>query len=219
MIQAAALLASLAVPVLAADVCLPVPGIGCYFAPDSAPVDAPLLVFLRGHHPAYGPSVPAGKYLESSRQAFDSFGLGKIARSKALVLLVTYRSALAVTNTDLAELAKDKKRTFSKTILAAHSGAYTGLTATLDGGLSPSRVILLDSFYGGDDGLAQKLQRLISAGTGCAGFYTPHNKANYDAAFKNSIACGVDRFHNDDQHNPAVGRCLADYLDGRSCKP
>ncbi len=224
MLRAVALLASLAVlaaPALAADKetdCLPVPGIGCWYAPDGAPADAPLLVYLRGHHPAYGPSVPPEQYLDSSRRAFSMFGLEAIARGKGAVLLVTYRSGLGVTPADIAALALTAKRSFPKTFVAAHSGGYKALEATLAAGVVPSRVVLLDSFYGADDGLAQTLQRLISTGTGCAGFYTPHNKANYDAAFKNGISCVIDAFDSDSQHNPAVGRCLAGYLEGRSCK-
>ncbi len=198
--------------------CLPLAGIGCWFVPESAPADAPLLVYLRGHHPSLGANVPAGQWLASSRQAFGAYDLGRTASDKRVAVLVTYRSGLGVTEADLAALAKESKRTFSTTILAAHSGGYVGLGRTLDAGLSVSRVIMLDNFYGaGGDGLAQKLQRVISSGAGCAGFYTPHNKKNYDTGYKNAIHCSIDGLGSDAQHNPAVGRCLSGYLDGRSC--
>jgi hypothetical protein len=62
-----------------------------------------------------------------------------------------------------------------------------------------------------------KLQRRISAGTACSGFYTPHNEKNYETGYKRAIQCSIDAMKSNDQHNPAVGRCLGGYLDGRSC--
>lgn len=224
MLRRASLLAALTVLTTAANAqvkdadCLPLAGVGCWFAPEGAPADAPLLVYLRGHHPGHGPNVPAGQWLASSRQAFGAYELGRTARDKRIVVLVTYRSGLGVKAGDLAALAEESKRTFTKTILAAHSGGYVGLGATLDYGMNPSRIVMLDNFYGaGGGGLASKLQRLISAGSSCAGFYTPHNKKNYDSGYKNAVACAVDGLSSDAQHNAAVGRCLGGYLDGRSC--
>lgn len=224
MIRSTALLAALAVLPMAAHAqvkdtdCLPLAGIGCYYAPEGLPLDAPLLVYLRGHHPSLGPNVPAGQFLASARQAFAFYELGRIAQEKQVVVLVTYRSGLGVTDADLAPLAQETKRTFSKTMLAAHSGGYVGLGRTLDSGLAAARIVMLDDFYGaGSDGLALKLQRRISAGAACAGFYTPHNKKNYDTGYKGSIQCFIEPLANDAQHNPGVGRCLAGYLDGRSC--
>jgi hypothetical protein len=220
MFRSAALVAALALMAAAARAtdCLPLAGVGCYFIPDDMPEDATLLIYLRGHHPAYGPNVPAGECMASAQQAFAAYELGKTAREKRVAVLVTYRSGLGVKAADLAALAEQSRRTFSKTVLASHSGGYVGLGRTLDSGLTASRVIMLDNFYGaGSDGLAQKLQRLISTGAGCAGFYTPHNKKNYDAGYKNTIQCSIDALGSNDQHNPAVGRCLGGYLDGRSC--
>lgn len=220
MFRSAALAAAMALMAAAAQAadCLPLAGVGCYFIPDGLTEDAPLLVYLRGHHPSLGPNVPAGQFLTSARQAFEFYELGRIAQDKQLVVLVTYRSGLGVTDSDLAALAQESKRSFSKTILAAHSGGYVGLGRTLDSGLAASRIVMLDNFYGaGGDGLALKLQRRISAGTACSGFYTPHNKKNYDTGYKGSIQCAVDALGSDAQHNPGVGRCLGGYLDGRPC--
>lgn len=198
--------------------CLPVPDIGCWYASEGAPADAPLLIYLRGHHPALGADVPKGKALESARQAFEFYGLGRIARANGVAVLVTYRSGIAVSDADVAALAASAKRAFSKTILAAHSGAYVGLGRTLDAGLAFSRVLMLDDFYGaGGGGLSQKLQRAVSGGASCFGFYTPHNKANYTTGYKPVVACRVDEFKSDGEHNPAVERCLGRYLDGLSC--
>ncbi|MCR4294579.1 MAG: hypothetical protein NUW21_03535 [Elusimicrobia bacterium] len=200
------------------EACRPLPGVGCWFAPEGAPPDAPLLVYLRGHHRSHGPNVPAGLWLASSRQAFAAYELGRTAREKGVVVLVTYRSGLGVKAADVAAVAAEAKRTFPTTILAAHSGGYVGLGATLDAGLSPSRVVMLDNFYGaGAGGLTQKLQRAISAGAACAGFHTPHNKKNYDKGYRNAVACSVDAMASDADHGAAVVRCLAGYLDGRSC--
>lgn len=197
--------------------CRPLPGVGCWFAPEDAPPGAPLLVYLRGHHGTHGPNVPPGLWLESSRRAFAAFELGRIAREKRLVVLVTYRSGLGVTPGDLAAVAADSKRTFPATILAAHSGGYVGLGKTLDSDLTPSRIVMLDNFYGaGGNGLAAKLQRAISRGAACSGFHTPHNKKNFESGYRN-VACAVDALGSDAQHNAAVGRCLGGYLDGRSC--
>lgn len=216
----AAALAFLPAPALAAEAedCLPLPGIGCWFAPEGAAADAPLLVYLRGHHGTYGADVPAARWLASSRQAFAAYDLGRIAAQKGVVVLVTYRSGLGVRPEDVAALAAESKRTFPRTIVAAHSGGFVGLGRTLDSGLAPARVVMLDDFYGaGGDGLAQKLQRAVSAGAGCSGFYTPHNKKNFEAGFQRAVACSVDGLSSDSLHNVAVNRCLAGYLDGRSC--
>ncbi|MBI4062245.1 MAG: hypothetical protein HY403_12550 [Elusimicrobia bacterium] len=224
MLRAAALFAALAVPAPPARAaaenadCAPLAGFGCYFVPENAPADAPLLVYLRGHHPVYGRGVPARLWLESARQAFEAYALNQTAREKRVVALVAYRSDLAMTAAVLDALTIKTGRVFTRTILAAHSGGYVGLGRTLDSGLTASRVLMLDDFYGADDdGLPQKLQRLISSGTACAGYYTPHNKANYDAGFKGRIQCAVDELDSDLQHNAAVRRCLGGYLDGRSC--
>lgn len=215
-----ALLAALAVLATAGraeEECRPLPGVGCWFAPGDAPAGAPLLVYLRGHHPTLGPNVPEGQWLASSRQAFSAYGLAKTAREKGVVVLVTYRSGLGVKPGDVAAVAAESKRDFAKTILAAHSGGYVGLGKTLDADLTPARVVMLDDFYGaGSDGLARKLQRAISLGAACSGFYTPHNRKNFETGYR-GVACSVDAMGSDAQHNPAVGRCLGGYLDGRSC--
>ncbi|MBI5245961.1 MAG: hypothetical protein HY923_02175 [Elusimicrobia bacterium] len=198
--------------------CLPVEKIGCYYIPEGAPADAPLLVYLRGHHPSYAANVPAAQFLASARQAFTAYGLRKTAEENRTGLLVTYRSDLAVTPADLAAFSKAAKRTFPKTIIAAHSGGYVGLGRSLDAGTSASRVLMLDNFYGaGSDGLPQKLQRVISAGAGCAGFYTPHNKKNYETGYLRAVSCSIEPMKDDGQHNAAVVRCLGGYLNGGTC--
>lgn len=218
LLAALAVLTTSALAQVEGSSCVPLEGVGCWYAPEGAPADAPLLVYLRGHHRTFGPNVPAARALESARQAFAAYELGRTASEKNLVVLVTYRSGLGVTPDDVAAVAAASKRTFPKTLLAAHSGGYVGLGKTLDAGLTPARVVMLDNFYGaGGGGLATKLQRLISAGSACSGFYTPHNKKNFDMGYKKAVACSVDGMDSDAQHNAAVGRCLGGYLDGRTC--
>lgn len=203
----------------AAEDCRPLPGVGCVYAPEGLPEDAPLLVYLRGHHGSLGADVPAAQCLSSSRQAFKAFRLGALADEKGLAVLVTYRSGLPVTPADVAAAGKALQRSFSKVILAAHSGGYVGLGRTLDAGTPAARVVMLDDFYGaGADGLPRKLQKAIALGASCSGFYTPHNAKNFAAGYQRAVACDVDAFGSDDQHNAAVVRCLGGYVEGRPCR-
>ena len=121
MFRSAALVSVMALMAAAARAtdCLPLAGVGCYFIPDDMTEDAALLIYLRGHHPTYGPNVPAGECMTSAQQAFAAYELGKIAREKRIAVLVTYRSGLGVTASDLEALAFQSRRTFSKTVLAS----------------------------------------------------------------------------------------------------
>lgn len=198
---------------------MPLEGVGCWYAPEGLPADAPLLIYLRGHHPSMGPNVPDEQYLSSSRQAFVHYELGKTAAEKKTAVLVTYRSGLAVSPAVVGAVAAAAKRAFTKVTVAAHSGGYVGLLRSLEAGLSPSGFVMLDNFYGkGGGGLASRLQRLISSGARCSGFYTPHNKVNFEEGYKKSVSCAVDDLGKDSQHNAGVNRCLAGYLDGLPCQ-
>jgi hypothetical protein len=225
----AAALLILSLPAAAAEhPCLPLPGVGCYFAPESAGANPPLLIYLRGHHPEHLANVPAGRALESARQAFDFYGLERVARDSAHAVLVTYRSGLAVSEADIGALSRASAKTFGRRTVAAHSGGYVGLGATLDNGLSFQQVIMLDSFYSSSPALAQKLQARFPSGS-CRGFFTPHrsqrrdgsfydNEANFNANFRpHAAGCAVDRLP-EGQHNPGVHRCLPVYLRGQPCR-
>ena len=217
-----AILPLLAAPVRAqvkAGSCAPLEGVGCWFAPPGMPSDAPLLVYLRGHHPTMGPNVPPSQFLASARQAFESYGLDKLAVQRKTAILVTYRSGLGVSPSTLEALKDESKHSFGAVSVAAHSGGYVGLLKTFEAGLSPSQVVMLDNFYGqGGGGLAGRLQRLVSSGARCTGFYTPHNKANYEAGYKRTVNCAVDAMGSDSMHNAGVNKCLNGYLDGRPCQ-
>lgn len=201
------------------DACVPLEGVGCWYAPEGLGSDAPLLIYLRGHHPSMGPSVPAAQFLSSARQAFVAYGLGKTAAEKRSVLLVTYRSGLGVSPAVVDALRDQSKKSFSSIAVAAHSGGYVGLLKTLEAGVVPARILMLDNFYGkGGGGLASRLQRLISSGARCGGFYTPHNRVNFEEGYKKTVNCSIDGLGSDGQHNAAVNRCLGGYLDGRPCQ-
>lgn len=225
----AAALLVLTLPAAAAEhLCQPLAGVGCYFAPDSAGANPPLLIYLRGHHPDLLSNVPAGRALESARQAFDFYGLERVARETLHAVLVTYRSGLAVSEADIGALSRASAKTFGRRTVAAHSGGYVGLGATLDNGLSFRKVIVLDSFYSSSPALAQKLQARFPSGA-CRGFFTPHrtqrrdgsfydNEANFNANFRpHAPGCRVERLGGGD-HNPGVNRCLAQYVRDGTCR-
>ncbi len=212
----------------AAPVCLPLAGVGCWYAPTPLSGNPPLLVYMRGHHPSYRADVPPAQALASARQAFEFYGLAAAAQAAGHVLLVTYRSGLAVSEADVRRLAAETGFTFSRRVAAVHSGAYVGLSATLAGGLALDRLLLLDCFYSGSPALAQAVQARFPTGA-CGGFYTPHsfsrgsgrgvydNEANYLANFKpHAPGCPIAKRPNG-EHNRGVNLCLAAYLNGVPC--
>jgi hypothetical protein len=212
----------LSAPVLAqvpASECRQAPsGVGCYYVPADLPDDAPLLIYHRGHHPKYKSKVPDSECLASSRQAFTAYSLGKLANDRKIAVLVTCRSGQAVTEPVIAAIAKAAGKSFPKRILASHSGGYIGLGGTLDAGVTASRILMLDNFYDGTEGgLAKKVQKAVSAGATCAGYFTPHNKKRYEAAYKPNVTCAVDELTDNALHDPTVKRCLASYVAGTPC--
>ena len=193
-------------------------GVGCYYVPADLPEDVPLLIYHRGHHPKFKSKVPDSECLASSRQAFNAYALGKLANDKKIAVLVTCRSGQAVTEPVIAAISKTSGKTFKKRILAAHSGGYVGLGGTLDAGVQASRILMLDDFYDGTEGgLAKKVQKAVSGGATCAGYFTPHNKKRFVAAYKPSVTCSVDELNDDALHDPTVKRCLASYMAGVPC--
>ncbi|MDX6769700.1 MAG: hypothetical protein SF051_09225 [Elusimicrobiota bacterium] len=210
------LLAPAAARAAPAESCVELKGVGCVYAPSGSGGSLPLLVYLRGHHPRYAAAVPAGEALASARQAFSFYGLGDAADAAGHAVLVTYRSGLAVTEADAARAASAAGVTFTRRVVAAHSGGYVGLGATLAGGLSFERVIMLDDFYSSSPALAQQVQARFPADA-CMGYYTPHIAAVFEAVFRpNAPGCRVERLGPND-HNAGVNRCLAGYLRGRPC--
>ena len=199
--------------------CRPAPAnVGCYYVPADAPDDAPLLIYHRGHHPKLKSKVSDSECLASSRQAFTAYALGKLADEKKTAVLVTCRSGQAVTEPLIAALATTAGKPFKKRILAAHSGGYVGLGGTLDAGVAASRILMLDNFYDASEGgLAKKVQKAVSGGATCAGYFTPHNKKRYEAAYKPNVTCAVDELDDNALHDPTVKRCLGAYVSGTAC--
>jgi hypothetical protein len=216
----AALLLALPLAVSAQDhACKPLANIGCWYAPAGAGRSMPLLVYLRGHHPVHGRGVPAHLWLDSSRQAFDFYGLGTAAVENRSAVLVTYRSDLAVDQGVIDRLALESGLTFSRRVVAAHSGGYVALGKTLDNGMPFDAAVLLDLFYSGSPKLAQDVQARFAGR--CRGFYTPHApvQGNYENVFRpNAPGCPIDAMPAG-THNSAVNHCLAVYARGERCEP
>lgn len=221
--------ARLAAEAAAGSDCVDFAHAGCRYLPPSAGADPPLLIYIRGHHEEHASNVPPGLASESSRQAFFKYGLKAAADATGHAVLVTYKSSLGVTERNVRELAAALGRPFTRRVVAAHSGGYVGLGATLDNGLEFERVVVLDSFYSGSPALAQKIQARFPSGA-CRGFYTPHtferrdgslydNEADFRADFASHAGgCAVDRLAGA-QHNAGVNRCLPSYLRDQPCRP
>jgi hypothetical protein len=197
--------------------CREVRGIGCFYAPaslDSAPT---LLVFIRGWYSTYKGDVPPARRLASSRQAFNAYELGTLAEQNQVAVLVVGSSSLGVSPADLASIASGVGLSFGRTILAAHSGGYAGLGASLTAGTTAARILMLDDWYDTSGTLAAQLQQAISAGASCAGYHTRHNKKNWEKIYKPAAACTVDDMGSDAEHDGGVRRCLGAYLTRASC--
>jgi hypothetical protein len=217
---ASALAASLAAA-QTSPTCAPVDGIGCVYVPAKAAADgsAPLMIYFRGWSPPYNGAVPVAERLRTSRTAFSAYDLDRAADAAGAVLLVTGSSDAAVRDADIDALEKQVGRRFSRLILAAHSGGYDGLTASLPQKRTVARVIMLDDFYfdDGPDSLGHRVADLVAKGAACAGFYTPHNKDRYEQRFKPYLACAVEAYGPND-HEAKVKECLRGYATTGSCR-
>ena len=200
--------------------CAPVPGIGCVYVSPKAAEDgsAPLFVYFRGWVKPYNGSVPVPERPSSAQGAFSTYGLGAAADAAGAILLVTGSSDAAARDADIDALEKQVGRRFSRLILAAHSGGFVGLNASLPQRRAVARVIMLDDFYfnDGPDSLGRRVAALVGKGAACAGYYTPHNKDRWEQRFKPYLACPVDAFGPND-HDAKVGACLAGYATTGTC--
>lgn len=216
-----ALLASVAhaaTPARPGRVCQPFPRVGCWYVPDGVRGEPPLLIYIRGHHPVHRATVPVSEALASSRQAFEESRLGPVAEASGHAVLVTYKSAVAVTEAQVREFERMTGFTFSKIVVAAHSGAYDGLERMLGARLDIDRLVLLDMFYPRSKNLAVKIAARFATPGRCSGFVTAHNLKRYDEVYKPVLGdnCAIEEFPDSD-HTPAVARCLASYLAGPRC--
>ena len=201
--------------------CAPVAGIGCVYVSPKAAADgsAPLFIYFRGWVSPYNGSVPVAARLLSARTAFTSYEMGRAADAAGAVMLVTGSSDAAVRDADIDALEKQVGRSFSRLILAAHSGGYVGIAASLPQKRAVARVIMLDDFYfdDGPDSLAKRVATLVGKGAACSGFYTPHNKDRWQQRFQPYLTCAVDAFGKDD-HDAKVKECLRGYATTGACR-
>jgi hypothetical protein len=177
------------------------------------------MIYFRGWTKDHDGSVPVAERLRTSRAALGDYALNRAAAAIGAVLLVTGSSDAAVRDADIDALEKQTGRSFSRLILAAHSGGYVGLTASLPKRRDVERVIMLDNFYfnDGPDSLGHRVADLVGKGAKCAGFYTPHNKDRYEQRFKPYLTCAVDPFGKND-HDAKVIDCLTGYAATGSCR-
>ncbi|MBI3507572.1 MAG: hypothetical protein HY059_22275 [Proteobacteria bacterium] len=205
--------------------------VGCVYIPSAArsSEQPTLLVYLRGHGP-YNTSyrgndgrlhtsgnVPVEHRLVSSREAFTTYGLDRLAHQRGVVVLTTGGSSVGVSPADIARLEAQLGRRFANVVVAAHSGGYSGLARTLDNGLPRvDRIVMLDNFYFGAD-LTNRIGEHVDRGTACRGFYagTRGGRAN---AFATNSGCTVEN-QSGHGHFDGVNQCLPYYMEGRPCPP
>jgi hypothetical protein len=212
-----AALASVARAAPPASACRDVPGLGCFYAPESVD-DAPaLLIYIRGWYWKYKGVVPSSRLLNSARQAFSAYDLGTLADKQNLAVLVIGSSSIGFTPADRAALSALTGLTFGRTILAAHSGGYVGMGASLSAGTKVDRLLMLDDWYETSGTLAAQLQQMISAGASCAGYYTQHNEKKWETVYKPTVSCPVDDMGPDTEHDRAAQRCMDAYMTRASC--
>ncbi len=209
---------ALSIAAAAAPECVPVDGIGCFYAPSglSPESKAPLLVYLRGHYESYKGAVPSAQRADSAKQAFGKFELGPLADREGMAVLVTGSSDVGVTDAALEALQSRFRLTFGALYLASHSGGNKGLKSTLGKVRRPDRIVMLDNFYFEKE-FSLVVQQQVAAGTVCAGFFTRHKEQSYEANFKPFAYCPIDDGPGFD-HNLSVNRCLGKYLHATTCR-
>lgn len=195
--------------------CVPFQGKGCVY--DGG--EGALLLYFRGHLNGSGNITGPERILASSRQALESYGIRKAADQLGLTALVTGSSHIPVTRKDVERLEAALGRKFPLVLVAAHSGGYVGLSASLDGLPRVDSLSLLDCFYGSDiqTALASKVAAREEQGAACRGFATPHNLKRYRTYFQPLSRCAVEARPSDAEHESRVSRCLPHYLAGRAC--
>ena len=194
--------------------CLEVRSTGCVYTPAAG--DGGLLIYLRGWWGQYRGSVPARMRTVSARTIFREVGLQRVADRSGLTVLVTGSSDVAVLDADVKALERAARRKFSRVAVAAHSGGFVGLEATLQDLPAIVRVVMLDDFYFDREPLTGLIAARVGSGAKCTGFVTTHNLDRWQKRFKPFVECPVDVFA-DDEHTAAVGRCLGSYLDKTTC--
>jgi hypothetical protein len=178
---------------------------------------------MRGHYGSSAGHV-TGKdnILAAAAKAFTDRGLAHAAETAGMVLLVTGSSDIGITAADLSAAEAMSGQSFSRVVLAAHSGGYVGLHNTLTAKAFPLarvvRVVMLDDFYSGFNLAA--LQQLAGRGDfSCTGFYTAQSDGYVAQAKAYGKVCSVEKRqdHGPDSHNLVVNACLPYYLSGAVC--
>lgn len=180
---------------------------------------AAVLVYFRGHWGDYKGDVPPGERLASARSAFSTYELKRVADDNKLIVLVTGSSDVSVSDRDLDDIAAAAKATIASLRLAAHSGGFVGLGASLKQLGFAERIILLDAFYFGED-LSKQVAERVARGAACTGFTTPHNKKRWSERFAARLpgkACPIDHYLAASEHEDAVRRCLGPYQSRTTC--
>ena len=214
--RAAFLLLILSVSARAQD-CVPVNGIGCF---RDKPGSETLLVYFRGHltRPMEVPPIRGADWMtRSARDAVDQYDLAAAADDLNAAMLVIGSSYRGLTR---LELAQATRRPFSTLFVAAHSGGNVGLADSLPSWGWVDGVVLLDCFYGVEDGrldaLSAEVRRRLSARPMlCGGFTTPHNEARH-RTFAAGLGdqggkCRVDALPNG-HHEAALDRKIVSAL-------
>ena len=192
---------------------VPVKKIGCYFNGARSGKQAPLLIYYRGwlnktNCPGCGLSGGkiTGEYniLRSARSALEFYGLKRVALKKGLVVLVTGSSNIAVAQADIANLQRELGYVFPRVYVAAHSGGYAGLAASMGSLDRVDGIVLLDPFY---SDFSSKIRPKTQGGAACGGFYTPHNEARYKNNFS-GLKCAVELKSSPGSHERQVEPCL-----------
>ncbi len=193
--------------------CVPVKNIGCYFSGAPTGKHAPLLIYYRGwlsdtNYPGGGLNgghiTGEANILRSARAALDFYGLKRLAQEKGLVVLVTGSSDIVFTRQDVASLQRELDYVFPEVHVAAHSGGYVGLSASIGSLDRVDGIILLDPFY---SDFSARLRPWIKGGAACGGFYTPHNEKRYNEYFS-SLGCAVESRSSASDHERYVPTSL-----------
>ena len=181
--------------------------------------EATVLVYFRGHWGDYGGNVPADQRLAGARSAFKTYELKRVADDNKVVVLVTGSSDVSVSDRDLEKVAEAAKVTVASRWLASHSGGFVGLGASLKKLGYAGRIIMLDTFYFGED-LSKDIAARVAKGAVCTGFTTPHNKKRWSERFAPHVpekSCPINHYNAGSEHEDAVRRCLAPYLSRTTC--
>ena len=185
----------------------------CYPTGPTGP--APLLVFIRGLYQGSGRVESTAARMTAANAALEAYQLSSFKRP----VLIMGSSHLGLEQTSILELEALYQRynlgEFTQYTLAAHSGGYDGLFATLREAVSlqipmPEAIIMLDNFYSVQPANTELYRKVLEGGVSCGGFLTDHNLDRYRRLYKNP-KCTVIGPENQN-HNTSVLPTLQKFL-------